>query len=159
MPGVPEQGAWLKAVVLGFSAYEGVPSNFRVIGAFRYRVVEIWLKLLRRRSQKYNLTWERMIKLAADWLSVTGHTFLYFDIQANFTAIPWRSTPSLFLRCRAPSLPWTTLPVAGTHLFWTYRLVACALELAFTTEANPVAKCLRRQTQYLGGHRHCLPRP
>lgn len=34
---------------------------------------------------------------------------------------------------------------------------ACALELAFTTEANPVAKCLCRHTQYLGGHRHRLP--
>ena len=65
---IPEQGAWLEAVVRGFNAYHAVPTNFRAIGAFRYCVVEIWLKSLRRRSQKYNLTWERMIKLAADWL-------------------------------------------------------------------------------------------
>jgi hypothetical protein len=65
---IPEQGAWLEAVVRGFNAYHAVPTNFRAIGAFRYRVVEIWLKSLRRRSQKYNLTWERMTKLAAAWL-------------------------------------------------------------------------------------------
>ena len=65
---IPEQGAWLKSVVRGFNAYHAVPTNFRAIGAFRYHVVEIWLKSLRRRSQKYNLTWERMLKLAAAWL-------------------------------------------------------------------------------------------
>ena len=65
---IPEQGEWLAAVVRGFNAYHAVPTNFRAIGAFRYRVVEIWLKSLRRRSQKYTLTWERMIKLAAAWL-------------------------------------------------------------------------------------------
>jgi RNA-directed DNA polymerase len=65
---IPEQGAWLEAVVRGFNAYHAVPTNFRAIAAFRYHVVEIWLKSLRRRSQKYNLTWERMIKLAAAWL-------------------------------------------------------------------------------------------
>lgn len=65
---IPEQGAWLEAVVRGFNAYHAVPTNSRAIGAFRYHVVEIWLKSLRRRSQKYNLTWERMLKLAAAWL-------------------------------------------------------------------------------------------
>src|SRR5450830_1703327 len=65
---IPEQGAWLEAVVRGFNAYHAVPTNSRAIGAFRYHVVEIWMKSLRRRSQKYNLTWERMLKLAAAWL-------------------------------------------------------------------------------------------
>jgi hypothetical protein len=65
---IPEQGAWLEAVVRGFNAYHAVPTNSRAIGSFRYHVVEIWLKSLRRRSQKYNLTWERMLKLAAAWL-------------------------------------------------------------------------------------------
>ena len=65
---IPEQGAWLESVVRGFNAYHAVPTNSRAIGSFRYHVVEIWLKSLRRRSQKYNLTWERMLKLAATWL-------------------------------------------------------------------------------------------
>lgn len=65
---IPEQGAWLAAVVRGFNAYHAVPTNIRAIGTFRYHVVEIWLKSLRRRSQKYNLTWERMLRLANAWL-------------------------------------------------------------------------------------------
>lgn len=65
---IPEQGAWLRSVVNGFNAYHAVPMNIRAIGAFRYHVVGIWLKSLRRRSQKTTLTWERMLRLAADWL-------------------------------------------------------------------------------------------
>ncbi len=65
---LPEQGAWLGSVVRGFNAYHAVPTNSRSIGAFRYHVVEIWWKSLRRRSQKSNLTWDRMTKLAAIWL-------------------------------------------------------------------------------------------
>ena len=65
---IPQQGRWLRAVVQGFLAYHAVPTNFRAICTFRYRVVELWLRSLRRRSQKHRMTWERMVKLANDWL-------------------------------------------------------------------------------------------
>jgi group II intron reverse transcriptase/maturase len=65
---IPEQGRWLRAVVQGFLAYHAVPTNFRAVSAFRYHVTTLWLRALRRRSQKTTLTWERMLKLAADWL-------------------------------------------------------------------------------------------
>jgi hypothetical protein len=65
---IPEQGRWLRAVVSGFLAYHAVPTNFRALNAFRYQVTTLWLRSLRRRSQKTTLTWERMLKLAADWL-------------------------------------------------------------------------------------------
>jgi RNA-directed DNA polymerase len=65
---IPEQGKWLKAVVTGFFAYHAVPTNSRALGAFRYHVTVLWLRTLRRRSQKDRLTWERMAKIAADWL-------------------------------------------------------------------------------------------
>jgi RNA-directed DNA polymerase len=65
---IPEQGRWLRAVVTGFFAYHAVPTNSRALGAFRYRVTVLWLRTLRRRSQKDRLTWERMAKIAADWL-------------------------------------------------------------------------------------------
>jgi hypothetical protein len=65
---IPEQGRWLRAVVQGFLAYHAVPTNFRAVSAFRYHVTPLWLRALRRRSQKTTLTWERMLKLAADWL-------------------------------------------------------------------------------------------
>ena len=65
---IPEQGRWLRAVVSGFFAYHAVPTNSRVLGAFRYHVTKLWLRTLRRRSQKDRLTWERMAKIAAAWL-------------------------------------------------------------------------------------------
>ena len=65
---IPEQGRWLKAVVTGYFAYHAVPTNSRALGAFRYHVMELWRRALRRRSQKDGMTWERMTKIAADWL-------------------------------------------------------------------------------------------
>jgi len=65
---IPEQGRWLRAVVTGFFAYHAVPTNSRALGAFRYHVTALWLRTLRRRSQKDRLTWERMAKIAAYWL-------------------------------------------------------------------------------------------
>jgi RNA-directed DNA polymerase len=65
---IPEQGAWLKQVVSGFFAYHAVPTNGSALGAFYYYVKRIWLRTLRRRSQKDSFSWQRMHGLAADWL-------------------------------------------------------------------------------------------
>lgn len=65
---IPEQGRWLKAVVTGFFAYHAVPTNSRALGAFRYHVTNLWLRTLRRRSQKDRLAWDRMAKIAVHWL-------------------------------------------------------------------------------------------
>ena len=65
---IPEQGTWLKSVVTGFFAYHAIPTNQRALSAFRYHVVELRRKSLRRRSQKTKLTWERMTQLVNDWL-------------------------------------------------------------------------------------------
>src|SRR5712691_1596280 len=43
----------------------------------------------------------------------TGQYHLCRSIQAYLTPIPWRSTPSLFLRCRAPSSPARAPPSIG----------------------------------------------
>jgi RNA-directed DNA polymerase len=63
-----EQGRWLRAVITGFFAYHAVPTNARALGAFRHDVSDVWRRTLRRRSQKDNLTWDRMTKRAAAWL-------------------------------------------------------------------------------------------
>jgi RNA-directed DNA polymerase len=65
---IPIQGEWLRKVVTGFFAYHAVPTNGPAISAFRYCVITFWQKALRRRSQKDNMTWARMTKLANDWL-------------------------------------------------------------------------------------------
>lgn len=65
---IPEQGRWLKAVVTGFFAYHAVPTNGRALCSFRYQLTRLWLRTLRRRSQKDRLTWARMNHIAAAWL-------------------------------------------------------------------------------------------
>jgi RNA-directed DNA polymerase len=67
---IPEQGRWLKAVLAGYFAYHAVPTNFRALGAFRHHVTKLWLRTLRRRSQKHSLTWERMKRIADAWLPI-----------------------------------------------------------------------------------------
>jgi group II intron reverse transcriptase/maturase len=65
---IPVQGAWLAQVVRGYFAYHAVPTNGTRISAFRHHVTRLWLRTLRRRSQKDNFTWARMKRLADDWL-------------------------------------------------------------------------------------------
>ncbi len=65
---IPEQGRWLRQVVTGFFAYHAVPTNSAALGTFRYYVVNLWRRSLKRRSQKDHITWPRITKLADDWL-------------------------------------------------------------------------------------------
>ena len=62
------QGQWLGQVVQGWFNYHAVPTNFRVLSAFRFNVVDLWRRSLRRRSQKDVTTWERIESLAREWL-------------------------------------------------------------------------------------------
>ncbi len=62
------QGKWLGQVVAGWFNYHAVPTNSRTLGAFRYHVVDLWRRALRRRSQKDLTTWKRIEALARDWL-------------------------------------------------------------------------------------------
>ena len=64
---IPKQGAYLRAVIGGHIRYYGVPSNSRAISSFRHAVRRLWLKVLRRRSQKDRITWERLGRLADRW--------------------------------------------------------------------------------------------
>ena len=65
---IPEQGHWLKQVVTGFYAYHAVPTNIWSLGTFRFRIIDLWRRSLRRRSQKDGTTWRRITKLANDFL-------------------------------------------------------------------------------------------
>ena len=65
---IPEQGRWLKQVVSGFFAYHAVPTNARALNAFRYYVIDLWRRTLKRRSQKDGMTWERITRIADTWL-------------------------------------------------------------------------------------------
>ena len=65
---IPDQGRWLRQVVRGFFAYHAVPTNSRALAAFRHHVSVLWKRALSRRSQRAYMTWERVLKLANDWL-------------------------------------------------------------------------------------------
>ena len=80
---VPEQGRFLASVIRGHLAYYAVPGNTRAIVAFRYQLVKRWLKALRRRSQRYRLTWERMVRLAQRWLPPAKILHPYPEVRFN----------------------------------------------------------------------------
>lgn len=65
---IPEQGAYLRAVVRGHFNYYGVPTNTHTLRAFREAVARLWHRLLKRRSQRHRLTWDRMTRLITRWL-------------------------------------------------------------------------------------------
>jgi hypothetical protein len=65
---IPEQGAYLRSVLLGHFRYYGVPRNRASITVFRKQVSWRWHQMLKRRSQKHRLPWERMQRLIARWL-------------------------------------------------------------------------------------------
>ena len=65
---VPQTGRWLRSVLRGYFNYYAVPGNLNTLGLFRDRVLRLWGKTLRRRSQKSRFTWARRVALAEQWL-------------------------------------------------------------------------------------------
>ena len=65
---IPKQGRWLGQVVRGYFQYHAVPTNYPRLAAFHYHVTVLWLRTLRRRSQKDWSKWDRMARLAAAYL-------------------------------------------------------------------------------------------
>ena len=55
-------------MVQGWFSYHAVPTYSRVLSGFRFNVVDLWRRSLRRRSQKDFTTWERIESLAREWL-------------------------------------------------------------------------------------------
>ena len=49
---------WLKTVVRGYFQYHAVPGNEQRLWVFRKDVLRLWLRTLRRRSQRSRWTWE-----------------------------------------------------------------------------------------------------
>jgi len=65
---VREVAQWLRSVVTGHNRYYGVPGNQPALKTFRYHLVNLWRRVLKRRSQKHRITWARMVDLARQWL-------------------------------------------------------------------------------------------
>lgn len=50
---------WLRSVLTGHMNYYSVPGNFESVAKFHNVVIRRWLKMLRRRSQRHRIIWER----------------------------------------------------------------------------------------------------
>src|SRR5664279_679905 len=69
---IPDQGRWLARVLEGHYNYYAVPDNSEAMRGFRRRVIWHWRSALARRSQKGQITWRRIDRLAARWLPQPG---------------------------------------------------------------------------------------
>jgi RNA-directed DNA polymerase len=65
---VPVQGRYLRSVVSGHVRYYGVPMNSSALSVFRKEICRMWYKVLRRRSHKSRVIWERMKRLIERWI-------------------------------------------------------------------------------------------
>jgi len=65
---VEDQGKWLKSIVEGHNRYYGVPNNTAALAAFRFAIVGMWWRSLRRRGNRRKLPWRRMEKIADLWI-------------------------------------------------------------------------------------------
>jgi group II intron reverse transcriptase/maturase len=65
---IVETGKWLRSVVQGHFNYYAVPDNMSSLVKFRDEVIRLWIRSLRRRSQKHRITWERFIPLRDRWV-------------------------------------------------------------------------------------------
>jgi RNA-directed DNA polymerase len=86
---IPQQGQWLRQVVRGYFAYHAVPTNVASLSAFRNHVVDLWRRTLKRRRQKDHTTWDRLARLAADFLPVPRILHPWPDARFAVTHPRW----------------------------------------------------------------------
>jgi hypothetical protein len=63
-------GAWLRSVVQGWFNYHAVPGNYPSLERFLQQVERLWLRVIRRRSQRGRRRWDwsRFSRLSRQWL-------------------------------------------------------------------------------------------
>ena len=65
---IAQTGSWLQSVVQGYFNYYAVPGNLDSLAVFRERLLGLWWRRLRRRSQRHRLSWKRMLTLGQRWI-------------------------------------------------------------------------------------------
>jgi len=61
-------GEWLQKVVLGYYRYHAIPGNVPQLEIFRRRLCRLWRNVLIHRSQRGNVSWERLDPLFNRWI-------------------------------------------------------------------------------------------
>lgn len=69
---VSAQGKWLGQIVRGFFNYHAVPTNFEALRRFHYQVIWNWKRALLGRGNRDKTNWNRIWKLAKDYLPSPG---------------------------------------------------------------------------------------
>jgi len=82
---VPAVGQWLRTVLLGQYRYYRVESNGRNLGAFRNQITQLRYRTFRRRSQRHQLTRERMTRFENRWLPLPRIVHSYLDFRQYVT--------------------------------------------------------------------------
>ena len=75
---------WLRSVVRGYFQYHAVPGNEAKLKTFRQDVLRLWLRQLRRRSQRSRWTWQRFLQSLA--VLLPGVNILHPYPEARFDA-------------------------------------------------------------------------
>jgi group II intron reverse transcriptase/maturase len=67
--GIKAVGAWLQSVARGWYQYYAVPGNYPRLAQFRDALQQLWLRTLRRRSQRgRRYSWDRFRRICKSWL-------------------------------------------------------------------------------------------
>lgn len=65
---IPKVGKWLGQVVQGYFNYFAVPGNLYRLTSFRKEICRAWRHMLKRRSQRHRLSWDRFNRLGDRYL-------------------------------------------------------------------------------------------
>ena len=76
---VPSVGKWLGRVVQGYFNYFAVPGNAYRLCSFRSEICRTWRRMLKRRSQRHRLSWERFNRLVNRYIPPYRNTHPYPD--------------------------------------------------------------------------------
>ena len=78
---VPKVGRWLGRVVQGYFNYFAVPGNSHRLCSFRYEVCRAWRRMLQRRSQRHNQSWERFGNLEKRFIPPFRNAHPYPEVR------------------------------------------------------------------------------
>ena len=81
-------GRWLARVMQGWLNYYAIPGNMKRLQQFRDEVAKLWLRVLRRRSQRHRWNWARMHRLVRHHLPKPRilHGYPNDNFRARFNA-------------------------------------------------------------------------
>jgi len=68
---VARQGSWLRSKVRGYFQYHGIPGNSGTLETVRREINRMWLRVLRRRGQRDEMTWQKLNRWVRRWIPST----------------------------------------------------------------------------------------